>query len=188
MPRPVTVLLDMDGVLCDFVKRTVMLCGLNLTRVINHWNLGQYETAPNLGLSDEVMWSTIMRDPSFWLSLEETPWLRGLLEIFEECELRVCSKPSNHDVRSASNKITWLQQHQLGHISYHLTHLKEELAAPHRILIDDCDDHCQKFREAGGHAIVLPQPWNSSFPFVFDRLGQVEVEFQAILDELGVLM
>lgn len=184
---PVTVFLDMDGVLCDFVKRAVMLCGRNYTQVINRWNLGQYATAPNLGVEEDELWDIVMQDPVFWLALEETPWATALLEMFEEdCELRICSKPSNHDLRSATDKLVWLKQHQLGHIQPHLTQLKEDLAGPRRILIDDCDEHCEAFREKGGYAIVMPQPWNSCFPFVFDRLAHVENSFELILDEMGV--
>lgn len=174
----------MDGVLCDFVKRTVMLCGRNLTQVINHWNLGTYNTAPNLGITDEVMWQAIMGDHAFWLALEQPPWVPDLLDVFDGCDLRICSKPSQHDPRSATDKIVWLKQHQLGHIPYHLTNLKEDLAGPRRVLIDDCDEHCVKFREEGGHAIVFPQPWNSSFPYVFSRIERVAAEFQAILNEM----
>tara|TARA_B100000700_G_C14367978_1_gene544625 strand:+ start:90 stop:317 length:228 start_codon:yes stop_codon:yes gene_type:complete len=43
---------------------------------------------------------------------------------------------------------------------------KHLLAKPDVVLIDDSDEKCRKFIEAGGHAILLPQPWNANHGLV----------------------
>ena len=40
---------------------------------------------------------------------------------------------------------------------------KSTFAAPDALLIDDRDKNVDEFRAAGGHAILIPRPWNSSY-------------------------
>ena len=43
---------------------------------------------------------------------------------------------------------------------YQIGPRKELNAKSGAILIDDSDDNIRKYREAGGTAILFPQPWN----------------------------
>lgn len=44
---------------------------------------------------------------------------------------------------------------------------------PGRVLIDDNDTNCAKWREHGGTAILFPQPWNSDHTKVSERIHVV---------------
>jgi 5'(3')-deoxyribonucleotidase len=47
------------------------------------------------------------------------------------------------------------------HRQYLIGPRKQFCAHPEALLIDDSDDNVKAFRGAGGHAILVPRPWNS---------------------------
>lgn len=63
---------------------------------------------------------------------------------------------------------------------------KSCLAHPDSILIDDCDENVDKFNDAGGKAILVPQDWNSSYK-LFDN-NNVAEKVEYIMDELKKFM
>jgi hypothetical protein len=61
-------------------------------------------------------------------------------------------------------KVHWLQQFFDPRFRrYMLGSHKHLMAKPGVVLIDDSDAKCEKFIEAGGGAILFPQPWNSNY-------------------------
>lgn len=63
---------------------------------------------------------------------------------------------------SASGKVHWINTyvHPRLHRSYHITPRKEKLAAPGRLLIDDCQEHLDNWEARGGTTFRVPKPWN----------------------------
>lgn len=66
-------------------------------------------------------------------------------------------------------KYQWMDQHlpDWMHRQYEIGPRKHWLSQPDTLLIDDCDENCNKFRDPGGgfpggEAILLPRPWNSN--------------------------
>jgi hypothetical protein len=58
---------------------------------------------------------------------------------------------------------------------------KHFCARPDTLLIDDSDDKCDKFRESGGQAILVPRPWNS-LRTLYTK-GYVQSEFNNLFSE-----
>lgn len=153
-----TILLDVDGVLCNFIDGIIKSKGLDITH--DQWKLNHHI---HLGLTDEEFWD-ITRVPDWWLNLQPYPWASDLIGLFNDFfDVVYCTSPSL-DSSCPSQKVEWLRRH--GFMSetrndYIIAPKKELLARPDAILIDDSFDNCDRFRLAGGKSIVFPQPWNS---------------------------
>lgn len=152
------ILLDMDGVLCDFRKAA---CKIHQRMdIYNHWPEGQSNIAKVLGMCDRKFWEPIDRSPTFWLTVEPTPWFDELIHLVQDFgTFTIVTNPSNR-AGAAANKITWLHAY-LGHnfCDYFIGHQKY-LMAKHGILIDDSHLNFLKFKMAGGNGILFPDITN----------------------------
>jgi hypothetical protein len=73
----------------------------------------------------------------------------------------ILTSPSK-DPAAAAGKTRWLQSvFGRDFRSYLIGPDKQSCARPGAVLIDDRDENCDSFRQAGGRAIVFPQRWNS---------------------------
>lgn len=63
-----------------------------------------------------------------------------------------------------AGKLKWVQRFLPNwlHRQYLFGPRKWFCAGPDSLLIDDSDDNVHAFRKAGGHAILIPRPWNSN--------------------------
>lgn len=81
-------------------------------------------------------------------------------------------------------KVRWLYEHFPKEKGRHFSDFlignqKHLLAWPGRVLIDDAEANVEKFRSAGGEAILFPQVWNGNFE-VEDRLAYVKNQLQSM--------
>lgn len=160
------VFIDMDGVMADWVGAVCDLFGrFQEDYVSRNWTPGEYSIEQILNISTERLWATINRQGiDWWAHLEPLPWWRDLLAIVEaaEVETSILTAPGRCD-HALTGKGRWLNQHLPTYRGrLHMTKEKHLLAGPDRLLIDDSDENCRRFIEAGGAAIVYPQPWNSA--------------------------
>ena len=168
------ILLDMDGVLKDFVSAAIRANGYCFSHDdVNQWSLWEIAGATSL-----EFWANINGDEGFWSSMAEYDWWIELIEMVNAVDpnFSFCTTPS-HCPSAASGKLSWLQSHfgpKFG--NYVLTPQKHLLARPANLLIDDSDSNVKDFRAAGGNAILFPQPWNANRELVGDRLGYVRQE------------
>ncbi len=151
-----TILLDMDGVCCDFMSAANAALYLDMV-----WS--RYDAYHDYGVSDGEFWRLIDDGGStFWSEMAEYPWFWDLYCRCCECAANVvfCTTPSL-DPRSLQGKLEWLQT-RLGATfdRYVFTKYKHLLAQPGVVLIDDNEGNVETFRKAGGGAILFPQPWN----------------------------
>ena len=63
------------------------------------------------------------------------------------------------------------------------SHQKQLLAGKNRILIDDSQRNVEQWKQAGGRAVLVPQPWNWADPVPQDAMadylmGLVQEEVQ----------
>lgn len=164
---------DMDGVLTDFVTAAMRLFGFIYVEEI--YPIREAEVSRVIGVSDAELWAAIDRDANFWHTLNKFDWADDLIALVEEYDpqFTIASSPGA-DPASPYGKAFWLRHHyKLTPKRYMLGSQKHLLAAPGRVLIDDSDAKCQAFTDAGGVAIVFPQPWNSAHEETVDRMAWV---------------
>lgn len=151
------LLVDMDGVLADFVSAACKLHGRSAEEV-KSWDF--YE---KWGLTEDEFWEPInAAGAAFWANLEPYPWTESLLKQCRQADPQffLCTKPSMMPA-CAMGKLQWIQTH-LGRNfrNYFLAPVKWPLAQVGRMLIDDSDGNVRDFDGAGGDYCLLPQPWN----------------------------
>ena len=149
--------LDLDGVIVNFIQGTLDMFNTALTHDdITVWNIEK-----RLGLSTEHLWHAIDSTSDFWESLP-VPWAEKLIALVEHhgSEWACGTSPALHP-NSASGKVAWMQKHRGRHFrNYILTLVKQLLAHPQTLLIDDSERNINAFRHHGGRACLFPQAWN----------------------------
>ena len=152
---PDGVLVDWFGGVCDLLQRDRRAEEIR-------WPIGA-STECALQIEGDEMWELIDQQGSaWWANLQPLPWVAELLLLFagQTDKLSILTSPAN-TVYAATGKLQWVAQHLPAFVDrVHLTADKHLLARPGVLLIDDSDENCREFIEAGGAAIVFPQPWN----------------------------
>ncbi len=159
-------LIDMDGVLCDFVGGVARLFDVDadaLREADAASPKGGVEQG--LGVSATQFWKRLDgAGPGFWADLE--PFADALevwreLVAMEHVHAYVCSTPSKC-VTSPAGKLAWMQKHLGGRDfqDYFLTKHKHHLAhasRPSCLLVDDSPPTCSAFAFAGGETVLMPR-------------------------------
>lgn len=173
------VFVDMDGVLCNFIKAAYEVHGQ--VYVEEFYPQGEWDLHKPLNISRSEFWSKIFEaGHTFWENMESFDWTDGLIDMLTDFGIpwSISTSPSL-DPESAYGKIKWLHKkfnkkfrnYMIGHDKYHLAKSNIEGVT---VLIDDKDSNCEKFVDAQGYSILFPQPWNSNDYHMHDRLGYVE--------------
>lgn len=156
------VLLDMDGVLFDFIGRAFEIHGIK-NFYDDPKNIGHYSTEQAICGSRNKFWDAL-EIPGFWENLELCPDAGTIVDIAVSLvgieNVAIATKPSESDFCIPGKK---------GCIRKHFPELaqriiftgcKEFCASPTRLLIDDTDHFVEAFAAAGGMAALVPRPWN----------------------------
>lgn len=154
------LLLDMDGVLVNFVDGIISSFGIEA----KHDDWASWNYHKELGFTDEQMWAPT-REAGWWEALNPYPWAGELVEYLRSSGFKVifCTSPST-DSKCPMEKVNWLRKHGLmdhGKNDYQMGPMKELNAMSGAILIDDSDANVEKYQNAAGKAILFPQPWNN---------------------------
>ena len=170
------ILLDMDGVLVDFVGGA---CRAH--RAENPYEnaaaAGEYVMAPLFGMTREQFWAP-MREEQFWTELEPTPECYEIVDVATEavgaenvCLLtNPCGMPA-----AAAGKIEWIRRHLPTFAERFLIGpAKQFCAGRHTLLIDDYDENIYHFTGAGGGVILVPRPWNSAHQSTYTAVEWIE--------------
>jgi 5'(3')-deoxyribonucleotidase len=159
-----TFLLDLDGVIANFVAGSIEACELPITEdEVKQWNY--YEPF----MTRYEFWRRIHEHKYFWEDLPVYPGSHELVDRLESCgDVIFCTDPSGDD-DAATGKIEWLKRN--GFVkpdgnNYVLTHHKHLLAKPGVVLIDDYPANVEKFIEHGGEALLFDRPWNKGSDLV----------------------
>lgn len=157
--------IDMDGVLSDFVGGVSKLFGIEID--LELWDPGNYEGFAEFGISRSDLWKRINATPGFWRGLER---ISEGFELFNALpgEKFIATSPSMEPA-CLSEKLEWIYEHVRPGFRNFMIGPAKYLLAGNGILIDDYDENCNRFRDAGGKAILFPQPWNSAYDFVDRR-------------------
>lgn len=161
------ILLDMDGVICDWCGAACAHFGQDINDVLNVQPPGHFGIEFGMGITREKLWAGLDGiGEEFWSEcIRQYPWAKQLYaDCMKMAPTYFLTSPSIHTV-SASGKIKWLRKFtgDQKFRDYIFTTHKHLLAKPGNVLVDDDDEKVSSFRAAGGHAILFPQRWNSRF-------------------------
>jgi 5'(3')-deoxyribonucleotidase len=149
-------LLDLDGVLVDFLEGVYKLHGKIEGDLVGH------DIHLKYGMSEAEFWDPMGHD--FWANLSFLPDGIAILEQVEHYfgvnNICVLTSPlRNPD--SLSGKLEWIQTNLPKYRrSYLIGPRKEFCANETHILIDDFEHNVDRFRQHGGTAFLVPRPWN----------------------------
>ncbi len=152
------ILIDMDGVIADFVSPSLKAAAIPLSHdECTSWNYFRGF------MTEEGFWAAIESVDGFWESLKPYTWAHDLVNMCKNvAPVYFCSAPAHHK-SCAGAKIHWLREHgflQGKEDHFILTPHKHLLARNGTVLIDDGQHNIDAFQGAGGHAITFPMPWN----------------------------
>lgn len=155
-----TVLLDLDGVLVDFVGGICRAHGRD-GYTPQCWDFYRSEWE----MADAEFWKPTMQ-PAFWSQLDWTPDGR---RIFNRCVQAVgwhsvYLLTSGRSAAAAAGKTTWVER-EVGRDWLDrllIGHCKHLCAHSSHILVDDYDRNVKAFRAAGGRSVLVAQPWNAN--------------------------
>lgn len=166
------ILLDLDGVLSDFLSSALRLLNKRFDRTITHEEYathGIFDIEKVYGISSKDFWDTI-ETKDFWISLEPMPWAKELYEKLNNiAPVTIASSPSANPF-CAADKAIWVKKHLgLKNSNLMLGSRKYLMASTYNVLVDDYPKNTDKFREHGGHAILIPSSWNTA-NLTFDKV------------------
>lgn len=173
--------LDLDGVLVSFYNAALSVMGMtrdlaDLVVPPGEWHFSKYFCK-----DDNEFWKKIDQTPRFWQSLDK---MDDADHIVETCEqlfgsnvYLLTSPPLNPS--AFSGKAEWVQKHY-PHLyrKLFIGAAKEAFAHSGAVLVDDSDSNIEKFKKAGGKAVLVPRRWNS---------GHQEADKTATLVRLGLM-
>ena len=157
------VLLDLDGVLIDFVGGACE--HHNKPWPYKEGEQGSWELEPLLGMSARELWEPLGYE--FWLGLKPFPHMEEFVEILERRfgveHISLLTSPVKTP-GCVEGKMDWIRKHLPQYRRRFLIGpAKEFCASRHNVLIDDNEDNERKFLEAGGQSLLVPGPWNRRF-------------------------
>ncbi len=171
------IFLDIDGVVADWQSAVIRLYSLEPREVYARWPRGVYDLAKVLHVSTANMHRRVnMCGAVFWASLDCFSWTGSLYSLAKRTAPTTFLSQTSTDSHSGSGKMQWLDCHFRGVPFFIGSENKGICAAPRRVLIDDKDSNCVDFIQAGGEAIVFPQPWNSRRAWAHNRMAYVRAQ------------
>lgn len=160
MPPRVTFFFDLDGVLADFVRGACEFHGSTL-----HHDMSQvrWDFHDKLGVTPEQFWQPL--GYNFWVNLAPLPDGFALLRQAESLvgAGRIGLLTSAAGVQGCvDGKRAWVKKYLPDYLPRMFTGSAKELfASESKVLVDDHDPNCDKFRAHGGRAVLVPRPWNA---------------------------
>lgn len=157
-------MLDMDGVIVDFVKGICELHG-RPNPYLNEQNLGIFDMDKIWNIPAKEFWEGTGFD--FWSNLEFTPDARLLLDVLDKFlgldNVCILTSPNSSE-GCVEGKIDWVRKHLPEFKKRILVgSSKEFTTSKKRILIDDRDSNIEKYIQCGGKTYLFPQPWNKAY-------------------------
>ena len=160
-------LLDMDGVIVDFVKGACDVFGLAMAKKYPLGVRAPYSMEDHLGIPASIFWARFDRE--FWANLEPTTEAHLIVETLErkfgQDNICILSSPiSTNTGACVDGKLDWIGKHLPAYKRrFMFGPQKKFCVAPDRWLVDDHDDNINAFVSHGGRTILVGRPWNSSY-------------------------
>lgn len=165
------VILDLDDVLNSFTMPVMQMMGAD----VGPFDYHKYpvEAGYNLPLATEILTGRHLELGEFWDSLGKEQWavapkskefwLLDCMALAVGCENVLIGTTPTKSPECLVGKLDWITEclPSWCHRQWAITPRKWFFANENTLLIDDYDYNCEKFQGRGGHAIILPRPWNS---------------------------
>ena len=179
------ILMDIDGVLCDFVGAMCDAHGIenpwNDPRNHGRWD-AFHDGTPSA--DDDKFWKPA-GTVKFWSDMRQTADGEALMLAAQMAVGRKYVFLATTPTRSPASwqgKAEWVRKN-MPDSEERLIMLRAKwlCASPTTLLIDDNDENYRAFRARGGQAILVPRLWNSLYPVADDAVGHVRRELNARL-------
>jgi 5'(3')-deoxyribonucleotidase len=161
------ILLDMDGVLVDFIRGCIEVHDLRTTtEELYKENPGCWDVLSILKMQAPAFWKPM--DFEFWSKLE---WLSDGPDIVKHLEERygqehitLWTSPSEN-YGCMDGKKRWVERHLPRHYKHNIVFGSKKHLGARRdtILVDDSDSNVAKFGARGGKVCKPPRMWNSDY-------------------------
>lgn len=154
-------LLDLDGVLVDFVGG--MCASHNRPDPFENGHTDYYlEHAWDMSLSE--FWKP-SENAEWWEDLPKTPEADYIVQLVEDYvgfdNVCILTSPIDHP-QSLAGKVQWIIKNYPDYRRKFLIGPQKQFCAhPNAVLIDDHESNIHAFVTEGGHGILVPRPWNS---------------------------
>ncbi len=148
------IYLDMDGVLADFERGVIEICGLTPpSQNAKHYKPGE----------DNEMWEKIRQSTHFYDYLELMPGAKEMFDAIYErygdrCEILTGIPKERRGITYASeDKVKWVKRLLSKDIKVNIVYREDKpkyCSGKGCVLIDDMERNIQEWRELGGTGIV----------------------------------
>lgn len=166
------IYLDLDGVIRDWAGGVGKLFEHPFTP--DRWDYYIWY-CNNYDIDKDKFWTDQDEHPTFWTELETYPHTTDLLKALSSYgDVTLCTSPMKDNAGLSQRWIKKWLPFYYDNNKYILTPCKEKVAGPGKILIDDYEENCRKWRDAGGLSIIFPQPWNSLRGLMSDKIQYVK--------------
>lgn len=176
------ILLDIDGVLADFVGGVEKEFDVDLSD-LEAWGMATAISAKkDINLTKNQFWNKIQSNDRFWADLEPYPWAFDLVDMLKRevgpKKITLVTSP-DMAVKTYTQKAYWVGKHFPDLIrQFFIGPQKWLMAKENRILIDDSDFNIKNFEKHGGYGLTFPQKWNQKgFSFLSEATGANPVEW-----------
>lgn len=162
--KKITILLDMDGVISDWLGAACKLCDIDLDDTEIREGLKKKNGFLEDFVNEKKLWSNIEKEGvAYWENLELFPWAKKLYNKLEELgdEFAILSSPGKFTEiasQACDGKVLWLDKHFGNKENYIFTYSKYLCASENSILVDDSQHKIDPFIAAGGHGFLWPNP------------------------------
>ena len=147
--------LDLDGVIIAFAEGVIKWYNLDCSpEDFKKWGA----VFNFFSGSEKVFWEGLT--DKFWLGLEFTKEAKRILTLVEPLKPCILTSPSH---TSAGSKQQWIKENLPDYFNdgrYLIGPAKHFGAHSESVLIDDAEENIDKFKNEGGHVILVPRPWN----------------------------
>lgn len=167
------VLLDMDGVCCDFMGRVFSIYAERHGRLYTDDEILEHDLASTVGWQVYDVMAGIFNEPGFFLALQPYP---GAIDVVNEVidaghHVEICTSPTvirgpngvkKINAHCLHEKLEWIAHH-LPRLAKQVTITKNKRLVKGDFLIDDGDHNILPWCQAhpAGLGLVVNRPWNS---------------------------
>lgn len=175
------ILLDIDGVLNNFIRGACKIFNRDYDSLISSWPLGIWNMEVALNIPASEFYSTIDHAGiDFWANLPEFSHTRSMIKFCQDLAPTYLVTTPTLDPSCHHGKMIWIQNvFGRNFKDYVLTPRKELCAAPYHVLVDDNEENIKKFIINGGIGLLYPTVGNCRYE---ERFNPFEIIKRDLLD------